>query len=72
MFSKLFRNTVLASSLALPNFKQTTSIAILVAGIGLFGIKSADARNALVQTPDVSQSSSYAISFAAPEASRNW
>ncbi|MEH2231138.1 MAG: hypothetical protein V7K71_16210 [Nostoc sp.] len=61
MFSKLFCNTVLASSLALPNFKQTTSIAILVAGIGLFGIKSADARNALVQTPDVSQSSSYTI-----------
>ncbi|MEH1816011.1 MAG: hypothetical protein V7K26_19515 [Nostoc sp.] len=67
MFSKLFCNTVVASSLALPNFKQTTSIAILVAGIGLFGIKSVDARNALVQTPDVSQSSSYAISFAAPK-----
>lgn len=61
MFSKLFCNTVLASSLALPNFRQTTSIAILVAGIGLFGIKSVDARNALVQTPDISQSSSYAI-----------
>ncbi|MEH2353561.1 hypothetical protein [Nostoc sp.] len=61
MFSKLFCNKVLASSLALPNFKQTTSIAILVAGIGLFGIKSADASNALVQTPDVSQSSSYMI-----------
>lgn len=61
MFSKLVRNTVLSTSLILPNFKQTTSIAILVAGIGLFGIKSVDARNALVQTPDVSQSSSYAI-----------
>jgi len=61
MFSKLVRNTVLSIYLALPNFKQTTSIAILVAGIGLFGIKSVDARNALVQTPDVSQSSSYAI-----------
>jgi hypothetical protein len=47
--------------LTLTNFKQTTSIAILVAGIGLFGIKSADARNVLVQTPDISQSSSYAI-----------
>ena len=57
MFSKLVRNTVLSTSLILPNFKQTTSIAILVAGIGLFGIKSVDARNALVQT----QSSSYAI-----------
>lgn len=67
MFSELVRNTVLATSLTLPNFKQTTSIAILVAGIGLFGIKSADARNALVQTPDVSQSSSYAIGFAAPK-----
>ncbi|MDZ7968375.1 MAG: hypothetical protein RM368_26065 [Nostoc sp. DedSLP03] len=61
MFSELVRNTVLATSLTLPNFKQTTSIAILVAGIGLFGIKSVDARNALVQTPDISQSSSYAI-----------
>ncbi|MBN3959378.1 hypothetical protein [Nostoc sp. NMS8] len=61
MFSELVRNTVLATSLTLPNFKQTTSIAILVAGIGLFGIKSVDARNALVQTPSVSQSSSYAI-----------
>ncbi|MDZ8065262.1 MAG: hypothetical protein RMY64_06425 [Nostoc sp. DedQUE08] len=67
MFSELVRNTVLATSLTLPNFKQTTSIAILVAGIGLFGIKSADARNALLQTPDVSQSSSYAIGFAAPK-----
>ncbi|MHC5832679.1 MAG: hypothetical protein ACYT04_96040, partial [Nostoc sp.] len=27
----------------------------------MFSIKSVDARNALVQTPDVSQSSSYAI-----------
>ncbi|MBN3897743.1 MAG: hypothetical protein HWQ41_21485 [Nostoc sp. NOS(2021)] len=61
MFFKLVCNTFLATSLALPNFKQTTSIAILVAGIGLFGIKSVDARNALVQTPDVSQSSSYAL-----------
>ncbi|WP_230967103.1 hypothetical protein [Nostoc sp. NZL] len=61
MFYKLVRNTVLATSLAFPNFKQTTSMAILVAGIGLFGIKSVDARQALVQTPDVSQSSSYAI-----------
>ncbi|MHC5729575.1 MAG: hypothetical protein ACYTXY_36715, partial [Nostoc sp.] len=61
MFSKLVRNTALSTSLILPNFKQTTSIAILVAGIGLFSIKSVDARNALVQTPDVSQSSSYAI-----------
>jgi hypothetical protein len=61
MFSKLIRNMVLATTLALPNFKQTTSIAILVAGIGLFGIKSVDARNALVQTPNASQSSSYTI-----------
>ncbi|MCC5668062.1 hypothetical protein LC653_30360 [Nostoc sp. CHAB 5784] len=61
MFYKLVRNTVLATSLAFPNFKQTALITILVAGIGLFGIKSADARNVLVQTPDVSQSSSYAI-----------
>ncbi|MGF1934395.1 MAG: hypothetical protein RM347_008335 [Nostoc sp. ChiQUE02] len=61
MFSQLVCNTVLATSLTFPNFKQTTSIAILVAGIGLFGIKSADARNALVQTSDVSQASSYAI-----------
>jgi len=61
MFSKLVRNIVLATSWALPNFKQTTSIAMLVAGIGLFGIKSVDARDALVQTPDISQSSSYAI-----------
>lgn len=67
MFFELVRNTGLAASLAFPNFKQTTSIAILVAGIGLFGIKSVDARNALVQTPDVSQSSSYAIGFAAPK-----
>ena len=61
MFSKLVRNTVLSIYLALHNFKQTTQIAILIAGIGLFGLKSVDARNALVQTPDVSQSSSYAI-----------
>ncbi|MEH2283247.1 MAG: hypothetical protein V7K90_18275 [Nostoc sp.] len=61
MFSELVRNTVLATSLTLPNFKQTTSIAILIAGIGLFGIKPVDARNALVQTPEVSQSSSYTI-----------
>ncbi|MDZ8095904.1 MAG: hypothetical protein RMZ42_28795 [Nostoc sp. DedQUE05] len=67
MFSELVHNTVLATSLTLPNFRQTTSIAILVAGIGLFGIKSVDARNALVQTPDVSQPSSYAIGFAAPK-----
>ena len=43
------------------NFKQTASIGILVAGIGLFGIKSADARNPLVQAPNVSQSSSYTV-----------
>ncbi|MHC5675214.1 hypothetical protein [Nostoc sp.] len=61
MFFKVVCNTVLSTSLALPNFKQTTSIAILIAGIGLSGIKSVDARNALVQTPDISQSSSYAI-----------
>ncbi|MEH2385088.1 MAG: hypothetical protein V7K14_04725 [Nostoc sp.] len=61
MFYKLVRNTVLTASLALPNFKQTTSIAILITGIGLSGIKSVEARNALVQTPNVSQSSSYAI-----------
>ncbi|MEH1906188.1 hypothetical protein [Nostoc sp.] len=61
MFDQVVRNTVLRTSLALPNFKQTTSIAILVAGIGLFSIKSVEARNALVQTPDVSQSSSYTI-----------
>jgi hypothetical protein len=61
MFFELVHNTVLATSLRLPNFKQTTSMTILVVGIGLFGIKSVDARNVLVQTPDVSQSSSYAI-----------
>lgn len=43
------------------NFKQTASIGILVASIGLFGIKSADARNPLVQAPNVSQSSSYTV-----------
>lgn len=61
MFSKLVCNTILTTSLRLPKFKQTTLIAILVAGIGLFDVKSAEARNALVPTPDVSQSSSYAI-----------
>ncbi|MEH2264835.1 hypothetical protein [Nostoc sp.] len=54
-------NTLLAKSLTLPTFKQTASIAILVAGIGLFGIKSANGRNILAQTPNTSQSSSYAI-----------
>ncbi|MBN3911441.1 MAG: hypothetical protein HWQ35_34370 [Nostoc sp. NMS1] len=61
MFSELVRKTVLATSLRLPNFKQTTSMTILVVGIGLYGIKSVDARNVLVQTPKVSQSSFYAI-----------
>jgi len=61
MFTKLVRNKVLATTLALPNFQKTTSIAMLIAGIGLFGVKPADAKNALVQTPKVSQSSSYAI-----------
>jgi len=61
MFSKLVRNTILATSFTLPNFKQTASMAILVAGIGLFGIKSADARNALLETPNISQFSSYTI-----------
>jgi hypothetical protein len=31
------------------NFKQTASLLVLVLGIGLFGIKSADAKNALIQ-----------------------
>lgn len=61
MFSKLVSNTLLAKSLTLPTFKQTASIAILVAGIGLFGIKSANGRDILAQTPNTSQSSSYAI-----------
>jgi hypothetical protein len=61
MFDKLVYNTILATPLTFPKFKQTASIAILLAGIGLFGIKSADARNALVQTQNVSQPSSYAI-----------
>ncbi|MEH2217352.1 MAG: hypothetical protein V7K72_09595 [Nostoc sp.] len=61
MFSKLVCNTLLAKSLTLPTFKQTASIAILVAGIGLFGIKSANGRDILAQTPNTSQSSSYAI-----------
>jgi hypothetical protein len=62
MFDKLVHNnTVLAKSFPFPNFKQTASIGILLAGIGLFGIKSVDARNVLVQTPDASQSSSYTI-----------
>ncbi|MBC1219827.1 hypothetical protein GNF10_11090 [Nostoc sp. UCD121] len=65
MFSKPICNTILATAFTLPNFKQTASIAILVAGIGLFGIKSADGRNALIQTPDVSQSSSDATKFIA-------
>ncbi|OYD88337.1 hypothetical protein CDG77_24350 [Nostoc sp. 'Peltigera membranacea cyanobiont' 213] len=60
MFSTLVSNTLLAKSL-LPTFKQTASIAILVAGIGLFGIKSANGRDVLAQTPNTSQSSSYAI-----------
>jgi hypothetical protein len=59
MFSKLVCNTLLVKSPTLPNFKQTASIAILVAGIGLFGIKSADARNTLAQT------SSYPIASSA-------
>ncbi|MEH1893912.1 MAG: hypothetical protein V7K94_01085 [Nostoc sp.] len=61
MFSKLVCNTLLAKSLTLPTFKQTASIAILVAGIGLFGIKSANGSDILAQTPNTSQSSSYAI-----------
>lgn len=61
MFDKLICNTVLATSFTLPNFKKTASLAILVTGIGLFGIKSADAKNTLVQTAVVSQSSSYTI-----------
>lgn len=61
MFDKLICNTVLTTSLTLPNFKKTASIATLVTGMGLFGIKSADAKNILAQTPVVSQSSSYAI-----------
>ncbi|MBD2775268.1 hypothetical protein [Iningainema tapete] len=49
------------------NFKQTASMGILLLGIGLFGMKSADAKNPLVQSPvptpsvDVTQSSSYTI-----------
>ncbi|MEH2195508.1 MAG: hypothetical protein V7K98_23110 [Nostoc sp.] len=65
MFYKLVRNTILATPLTLPKFKQTASMAILVAGIGLFGIKSADARNALVQTQNVPESSSYVIASGA-------
>lgn len=61
MFAKLFHNTVFPKSFKLPSWKQTTSVTMLVAGIGLFGIKSANARNVLVQTPEVSQSSSYTI-----------
>lgn len=61
MFSKLVRNTIFPPSFTLPNFKQTASMAILVVGIGLFGIKSVEAKNSLVQTPEVSQSSSDAI-----------
>ncbi|MEH2074273.1 MAG: hypothetical protein V7K57_07750 [Nostoc sp.] len=61
MFSKQVCNTLLAKSLTLPTFKQTASIAILVAGIGLFGIKSANGRDILAQTPNTSQSLSYAI-----------
>ncbi|MFN6462566.1 MAG: hypothetical protein RMZ41_012050 [Nostoc sp. DedVER02] len=50
MFDKLVRKTILAIPLRLPKFPKTASIAILVAGIGLFCIKSLDARNALMQT----------------------
>jgi hypothetical protein len=49
------------------NCKQTASLLVLVLGIGLFGIKSADAKNALIQTPQnrlslpVTPSSSFSI-----------
>jgi hypothetical protein len=61
MFDKLVRNEALAAPWILPNFQQTVSAAIVVAGIGLFSIKSADGKTVSPQMPPVSQTSSSVI-----------